>query len=403
MAVGTKSPLASFLHQQAEKWTGHQVVVWRCDKGEIEFSCDTLHAHFDQGGPKPHTYFSKGGYTYGLCVIIDGTFQYINSSMTKDNHNLYVLSTAPGVFNEEKGFSFTPQSKLKSTSWMQYLSPDVPLDKVTLPGTRYSCASASNIEDADVHLEPEDRDLAQSIKNMHIHHDDSISQQLNKGIRLLDICCGVDNFVSHGPLTIANTYVEDALDAVKRFLENNDKETVVVLLNWSSFCLKVDSAKPWQEGGFSTLDDEMPAGFHEYMKTILKDDKFYYTGNTWPKLNEVRGKAVIGCGWTTDDHDHLGKWGVACQPPKWQLARFSTPYSSKQLIGERWEKIKNELCTSPDKHRAIVLAGSLQHDPNPKTKDGWIVPRTTAAGLQEELRSHIKKRKEEDARGMGLR
>lgn len=84
MAVGTKSPLASFLHQQAEKWTGHQVVVWRCDKGEIEFSCDTLHAHFDQGGPKPHTYFSKGGYTYGLCVIIDGTFQYINSSMTKD-------------------------------------------------------------------------------------------------------------------------------------------------------------------------------------------------------------------------------------------------------------------------------------------------------------------------------
>lgn len=84
MAVGSKSPLASFLQREAEKWRGHQVVVWKCDKGEIEFSCDTLHAHFDQGGMKPHNMWGKGSHNYGLCVILHGTFRYINSSVNKD-------------------------------------------------------------------------------------------------------------------------------------------------------------------------------------------------------------------------------------------------------------------------------------------------------------------------------
>ncbi|EQB53413.1 hypothetical protein CGLO_06850 [Colletotrichum gloeosporioides Cg-14] len=224
---------------------------------------------------------------------------------------------------------------------------------------------------------------------MHKHHEDSISQQLKKGIRLLDICCGVDNFVSHGPLTIANTYVEDALDVVKRFLERNNTETVVVLLNWSSSILKVlDSDMPWQQGGHSEDDEVIPPRFNRYMKTILKDDKFYYTGNTWPKIKDVRGKAVIACGWDTDHHGHGDKWGVAYEPPKWQPARFSThQYTPLELIDERWEKIKNELHTPPEKHRAIVLAASLQHDP--KTTKGWIVPRDTAAELQKQLRCHI--------------
>ncbi|KAF4893851.1 hypothetical protein CGCVW01_v014115 [Colletotrichum viniferum] len=395
MAVGSKSPLASFLQREAEKWRGHQVVVWKCDKGEIEFSCDTLHAHFDQGGMKPHNMWGKGSHNYGLCVILHGTFRYINSSVNKDNHNLWVLSnsTEPDAckFNEEKGVSFAAQPQLNSTSWMKYLSDELPLDKVTLPGTRYSCASASNIEDADVHLEPEDDKLIGKIKEMHKHHDDSISQQLNKGIRLLDICCGVDNFVSHGPLTIANTYVEDALDAVKRFVKKNYTETVVVSLNWSSSCVKVlDSAKPWRGGGSSTHDDTIPPGFREYIKAITKDE-VYYTGNTWPKLSTARGKVVIACGWKTGDHDHGDHWGVHYQPPKWQLARFSTPYGLEELIGERWEKIQNELHTSPGKHQAVVLAASLQHDPN--TETGWIEPRKTAAGLQARLRQHIEEQR----------
>ena len=159
-----------------------------------------------------------------------------------------------------------------TATWMSYLSDDLYLSEITLPGTHDSCA-----------------------RNVMLGYvmrcqDTSISQQLQNGYRYLDLRVALDensdgerlklvhNFANchkTGRLTSDYIYFEDVCQDLYKFLQTNQQETVIVNI-------KIED------------DEHSVSDIQKLILAELKANKdYWYTDSSIPTLKEARGRVVL--------------------------------------------------------------------------------------------------------------
>jgi 1-phosphatidylinositol phosphodiesterase len=152
-----------------------------------------------------------------------------------------------------------------STNWMSKVPDTQSLSRMTIPGTHETMA------------------LYETIPGTAICQTNTLSEQLNYGIRCLDIRGRhLSNALTihHGVVYQKATF-SNVLDAATSFLSNNPTETIVMLLK----------------------EEHTPAGntrsYENTVMSYLTKDRAKYLYNGWkpctkiPTLGEVRGKIVL--------------------------------------------------------------------------------------------------------------
>lgn len=157
--------------------------------------------------------------------------------------------------NNEKMTNDTIQPE----KWMSYLSDDLSLSEINIPGTHNSCASKISLFAR-----------CQSL---------SIMDQLNSGVRYLDVRCRHlnDEFcLHHGSFKIDLDFDEEVLGVCIKFLNSHPTETIVMLV----------SSEHVPKNNKCQFDDI----FFSY---ISKFKNYWYLNETVPLLKNARGKIVL--------------------------------------------------------------------------------------------------------------
>lgn len=188
---------------------------------------------------------------------------------------------------ESKSRGSVDITKLNLNNWMYYLSDNIPINQINLPGTHDSGTAFPTIWETTPFASAQ---------------DDTIPEQLENGIRVLDIRLNVldctDNMtwrdlaIYHGPfsmrkyeyLTIPFLYFEDVLEWVQEFLARNDSEVVIIKLQE-------------EDGPGSFANKESLRLLSEFSQEVkakkIPNAVYYYQGEEIPKLGDVRGKIVF--------------------------------------------------------------------------------------------------------------
>lgn len=149
-------------------------------------------------------------------------------------------------------------------NWMKNINGGLPITEINIPGTHNSCACRVQFS------------LLSKCQNV------SITQQLNSGIRFLDIRVQKDKDklkLVHGiadckSLASKSTlYLDEIIADCKTFLKENPSETIL-------FCFKRD------DGAEDTVT------FDTFFENYL-DDEIWYRENRFPSLSNARGKIVL--------------------------------------------------------------------------------------------------------------
>jgi 1-phosphatidylinositol phosphodiesterase len=159
----------------------------------------------------------------------------------------------------------TPQSRIAATAisatgWMQSLPDNYLLSQLSIPGSH----------DAGARFEP----VAGTAKCQSL----TIAEQLNAGIRFLDIRCRhIDNaFAIHHGSIYQNLNFDDVLNACFTFLNSNPGECIVM-------CVK-------EEYDATNNTRTFEQTFDTYTQ---KNPSHWYQGAAIPTLGSVRGKIVL--------------------------------------------------------------------------------------------------------------
>ncbi|MEY9889127.1 1-phosphatidylinositol phosphodiesterase [Catenulispora sp. MAP12-49] len=160
----------------------------------------------------------------------------------------------------------TPGGK-PTDSWMSFLDPNLSLLGMTIPGTHDTCCT-----------NPADGTEWSHTQNW------GIPQQLNEGVRFVDIRCnGLQGTASEMGIYHSSYYqgirLQDVLDQCKAFLAAQPTETIVMRL------------KNENAGGQALSDAEFQRRFNYYMDTLGYRGMFHMYG--WPTLGQAAGKVVL--------------------------------------------------------------------------------------------------------------
>jgi 1-phosphatidylinositol phosphodiesterase len=162
--------------------------------------------------------------------------------------------------HKSRGYSHDEGAKTSNTSWMTALKDSVLLSELSIPGTHDSMARyGSNIPKAQTM---------------------TLEQQLDSGIRLIDIRCWhvLNTFeINHGPV-YQGTNLGDVLKTVVGFLVNHPGETVVMRIK-EEFT-DIQNTESFEKG-FTT----------RYWNNYI--DYFYHEPSNNPPLSLMRGKIVL--------------------------------------------------------------------------------------------------------------
>ncbi|RAJ81900.1 1-phosphatidylinositol phosphodiesterase [Chitinophaga dinghuensis] len=156
------------------------------------------------------------------------------------------------------------------TGWMTQLSDNLSVSAISIPGTH----------DSGARFEP----IGGTAKCQNL----TIAEQLNAGVRFLDIRCRhIDNaFAIHHGSIYQNMNFDDVLNAVISFLNSNPGETVIMSVK--------------EEYDASNTSRSFEATFDTY---VQKNPSKWYLDATIPTLGQVRGKIVL-----------LRRFGAAATP-----------------------------------------------------------------------------------------
>jgi 1-phosphatidylinositol phosphodiesterase len=153
----------------------------------------------------------------------------------------------------------TSSTKIETNKWMTSLDDEIHLSELSLPGTHNSCANNCNYFSKCQFM--------------------SLEDQLNAGVRYLDIRCRhvKDNFIIHHGITnIGKKFIEDVLVPTTKFLIQNPREAVLM------------QVKPEYKDHKNTESFDQT-----FLKSIEQYKDFWYLEDDLPTLKEVRGKIVL--------------------------------------------------------------------------------------------------------------
>lgn len=152
--------------------------------------------------------------------------------------------------------------RVDASKWMQQLADDeIPLCHVNIPGTHDTCAFACTV-------------LAECQRL-------SLADQLNAGVRYLDVRCRQvnDRFeLYHSSFSLGDYFDTGVIEPCVRFLTQNPSETILMLVS--------PEYKP--ENNTKRFDDL----FLDYIQPTR--EKFWYLNDRdMPTLGQTRGKIVL--------------------------------------------------------------------------------------------------------------
>lgn len=188
-----------------------------------------------------------------------------NSVVKGDTQKLYSIAES-GTAGNTSSVSFNVFEKSQNwsaASWMKGISDSTSIGRLTIPGTHESGATYSN--DGDVF-------------GVIICQEQTLLQQLNSGIRFLDIRCFVDDgifYIYHG-IVYQQINFGDVVKICREFLSNSPSETVLMRVK--------------QENSQAS-NSEFVKIFNDVYYSNYKD--IMYVTDQVPLLGDVRGKIVI--------------------------------------------------------------------------------------------------------------
>jgi 1-phosphatidylinositol phosphodiesterase len=158
-------------------------------------------------------------------------------------------------------FAIMPMSaRAAGNNWMSGLNGSLPLTQFSIPGTH----------DSGAQYEP----VSGTAKCQNL----TIGDQLNAGVRFLDIRCREINnaFAIHHGSIYQNMNFDDVLNAVTAFLSSNPSECVIMSVK-----------EEYTESGDTETFEQV---FDSY---VAKNPGIWYLGSGIPTLDSVRGKIVL--------------------------------------------------------------------------------------------------------------
>lgn len=150
--------------------------------------------------------------------------------------------------------------------WMRFIPDNLKLNQLTFPGTHNSHATWENYADNEPAIEQPYTTTQSS----------GISIQLLEGVRYLDIRLGNPNYsMRHGRCQLKGDLF-GVMNEIHGFLPSHSDEAVLVSVKWDAW--DVQQPEPSDMG-----------------KTVWDIWQKYgwFLRKTWPKLGEVRGKAIL--------------------------------------------------------------------------------------------------------------
>ena len=158
--------------------------------------------------------------------------------------------------------------KVGATNWMSKIAGTTPISRLTIPGTHDS--ATYNYHGV--------------LKEWVVTQDSNLRKQLDSGIRFLDIRARVidDVLAIHHSSFFLNMFLGDVLNECRTFLEENPSEAIFM------------SVKKDHNDENSTLSFEQ-AFLNRYFNAPEYKRLWYggTTRNTFPTMDEVRGKIVL--------------------------------------------------------------------------------------------------------------
>lgn len=180
------------------------------------------------------------------------------------------------LFNSSDTSSQVPDL-LPRNSWMAYLSDNVQLAQLTIPGTHNSCCLGAG---------------GPLVKCQ----DWSITDQLNNGIRFLDI--RVRRYESgftihHGPVYQGKT-LTDVLNECIPFLQQHLSECIIMSIKTEEGNGGLFDAPPPYNPTYSTVGETFEKTYMgQYYYNGLSNVPIWYIEGGNPQLGQVRGKIVL--------------------------------------------------------------------------------------------------------------
>lgn len=164
----------------------------------------------------------------------------------------------PGIETWAKNWAWAPTKDFPS-NWMGQVPGTLRFSQMTLPGTHDTCS-----------LYGGDLVICQTM---------SLQEQLEAGIRFLDIRCGHDEsgFPIYHNFVYQNLYFDTGVrDVCIRFLDAHPSECLIMSIHW--------------EHGEEKYTRTFEETFDWYLKGY---EKYWYLDDTLSTLEEVRGKIVL--------------------------------------------------------------------------------------------------------------
>lgn len=194
---------------------------------------------------------------FTLSIATATVFYSCSEGMAERDSN----EAAPTSINKAS-YKMASAVPVEMNNWMAGLQDNISISKISIPGTH---DSGARIDAPVVTGTAKTQDL-------------SIAEQLNTGIRFLDIRCRhIDNsFTIHHGAIYQNLNFDDVLNACYTFLENHPSETIIM------------SVKEEYDASNTTRSFENT--FDSY---IQKNPSRWDLGTNIPTLGEIRGKIKL--------------------------------------------------------------------------------------------------------------
>lgn len=191
---------------------------------------------------------------FTLCMATATLFFSCSEGIAERDSNEVNLTSV-----NKASYKMTAAVPIEMNNWMSGLQDNISLSKISIPGTH---DSGARIDAPVVTGTAKTQDL-------------SIAEQLNAGVRFLDIRCRhIDNsFTIHHGAIYQHLNFDDVLNACYTFLENHPSETIIMSVK--------------EEYDASNTTRSFESTFDSY---VQKNPSKWDLGTNIPTLGDVRGK-----------------------------------------------------------------------------------------------------------------